>query len=455
MAYSRQTYVNQLREWIGRNEYDGTHKEIIDIYNAHRPLARNYKVKYTDSWCATTVSAAAINVGYTDIIPLECSCGKMIQLAQQMGIWQENDTYIPNPGDIIMYDWDDSGSGDDTGWPEHVGVVEECDGSTITVIEGNYKDAVGRRNIAVNGKYIRGFICPKFDSNEEEKKEMRFQLLQNMNMRSISNGNLVTTVPQGTIISGTELKSTGSTQWLYTDYNGNKGYVAVLPESKGYAKQLAEPSFTCIVDACDETGFAGWCYDGISDKEYELHCYLTGANGKSVGYNGIMANIYRADLEAAGIGNGKHGFNWEHNLYADLGEGEFIYNLYAITDDGSNPCVAEGKVTIKKIVEPEPIPEPTPEPEPIPEPTPEEPSDVEKLQAEVDKLYAIVEENTKTINLLTDRVSSIENDVKNLEKQVDVNNSNDGTLATTVSNLILDVDTCKTTLNKIKNIFVE
>lgn len=443
MAYSRQTYVNQLREWIGRNEYDGTHKEIIDIYNAHKPLPRGYKVKYTDSWCATTVSAAAINVGYTAIIPLECSCGKMIQLAQQMGIWQENDAYIPSAGDIIMYDWQDSGNGDDTGWADHVGVVETCDGSTITVIEGNYKDAVGRRNIAVNGKYIRGFICPKFDSNEEEKKEMRFQLLQNMNMRSTPNGNLVTSVPQGTIISGTELKSTGATQWLYTDYNGNKGYVAVLPESKGYAKQVSEPSFTCIVDACDETGFAGWCYDGISDKEYELHCYLTGANGKSVGYNGIMANIYRADLEAAGIGNGKHGFNWEHNLYAELGDGDFIYNLYAITDDGSNPCVAEGKVTINKIVESKPTPEPTPE----------EPSDIEKLQEQINSLTNSLNRQEEQIGQITQSIVSLSKEIEEIKTQITINNSNDGVLVDKVNNLENKVNTNSGFFDKIKNIF--
>lgn len=443
MAYSRQTYVNQLREWIGRNEYDGTHKEIIDIYNAHKPLPRGYKVKYTDSWCATTVSAAAINVGYTAIIPLECSCGKMIQLAQQMGIWQENDAYIPSAGDIIMYDWQDSGNGDDTGWADHVGVVETCDGSTITVIEGNYKDRVDRRKIAVNEKYIRGFICPKFDSNEEEQKEMRFQLLQNMNMRSAPNGNLVTSVPQGTIISGTELKSTGSTQWLYTDYNGNKGYVAVLPESKGYAKQVSEPSFTCIVDACDETGFAGWCYDGISDKEYELHCYLTGANGKSVGYNGIMANIYRADLEAAGIGNGKHGFNWEHNLYAELGEGEFTYNLYAITDDGSNPCVAEGKVTINKIVEPKPTPEPTPE----------EPSDIEKLQEQINSLTNSLNRQEEQIGQITQSIVSLSKEIEEIKTQININNSNDGVLVDKVNNLENKVNTNSGFFDKIKNIF--
>lgn len=156
--------VKVMQSWIGRKESNGTHKAIIDIYNSHRPLARGYKVKYTDEWCATTVSASAIQLGYTDIIPTECGCGQMIALFQQKGCWVESDAHVPSPGDVIFYDWGDTGKGDDTGWPEHVGVVEKVVNNTITVIEGNYNCAVQRRNIAVNGKYIRGYGVPKYDA---------------------------------------------------------------------------------------------------------------------------------------------------------------------------------------------------------------------------------------------------------------------------------------------------
>ena len=66
--------IAQAVAWLGKNEKDGSHKDMIDIYNAHRPLARGYKVKYTDAWCATFVSAVAVKLGYTGIIPTECSC---------------------------------------------------------------------------------------------------------------------------------------------------------------------------------------------------------------------------------------------------------------------------------------------------------------------------------------------------------------------------------------------
>lgn len=158
----RQKLVSTAAAYIGCKEADGSHRQIIDIYNGHKPLARGYTVKYTDAWCATFVSAMAIKCGLTDIIPTECGCGQMIQLFQKLGTWQENDAHVPQPGDVIFYDWDDSGVGDNTGWPDHVGIVESVTGSDIKVIEGNMSDAVGRRTLKVNGRYIRGYGVPAY-----------------------------------------------------------------------------------------------------------------------------------------------------------------------------------------------------------------------------------------------------------------------------------------------------
>lgn len=161
----RDKIVAQARAWLGKKESDDSHKEIIDVYNSHKPLARGYAVTYTDAWCATFVSAVAIKCGLTDILPTECGCGQMIALFQKLGEWMENDAYVPSPGDVIFYDWQDSGSGDNTGWSDHVGIVEAVSGTTITVIEGNKSNAVGRRTLEVNGKYIRGYGVPKYSSD--------------------------------------------------------------------------------------------------------------------------------------------------------------------------------------------------------------------------------------------------------------------------------------------------
>ncbi len=172
MAKYAKNIVQQAKSWLGCNKADGTHKQIIDVYNNHKPLARGYVVKYTDAWCATFVSACAIKCGYTDIIPTECGCSPMIQLFKNLGEWVENDAYVPKSGDIIFYDWQDSGSGDNTGVPDHVGIVESVSGSTITVIEGNKNNAVARRTIQVNGKYIRGYGVPKYDVESVSNNEL-------------------------------------------------------------------------------------------------------------------------------------------------------------------------------------------------------------------------------------------------------------------------------------------
>lgn len=160
---SRQVIVDKMKSWLGCHEGDSIHKHIIDTYNAHKPLARGYKVKYTDAWCATTVSAAFIECSYTDIFVTECSCNKMITLLQKKGMWQENDAYVPNPGDVIFYDWQDNGVGDNKGTSEHVGIVETVENGSIIVIEGNKSDGVAKRTLKVNGRYIRGFGIPKYD----------------------------------------------------------------------------------------------------------------------------------------------------------------------------------------------------------------------------------------------------------------------------------------------------
>lgn len=167
----RSKVVAQAKAWLGFNEADGTHKKIIDIYNAHTPRARGYKVKYTDAWCATFVSAVAIQAGVTAILPTECGCGQMLELFKKKGCWVESDNHTPAAGDVIFYDWEDSGKGDNTGWPDHVGIVEKVTDKRITVIEGNYSNSVKRRYIDVNAKLIRGYGVPKY--TEEVKEEVK------------------------------------------------------------------------------------------------------------------------------------------------------------------------------------------------------------------------------------------------------------------------------------------
>ena len=105
MGFYRNDVVNLVNSWEGRNEADGTHKYIIDIYNSHLPHPRNTKMQYNWAWCACTWSALAVKLDYTDIMPIEISCYYIIEEAKKMGCWQENDAHIPGIGDGVLYDW--------------------------------------------------------------------------------------------------------------------------------------------------------------------------------------------------------------------------------------------------------------------------------------------------------------------------------------------------------------
>lgn len=164
---SAKDILDIARSWIGRNEYDGSHKYIIDLYNAHTPLARGYRVKYTDQWCDTCVSAMFIKAGATDLIGgTECGVEEHVKLFKKAGIWIEDGNITPKAGDIIVFNWDDSTQPND-GYSDHIGIVESVNGNTITTIEGNYHDSVARRVIPVGYGYIRGYARPKYGLVDE------------------------------------------------------------------------------------------------------------------------------------------------------------------------------------------------------------------------------------------------------------------------------------------------
>ena len=159
----RDNLINAMRSFDGAKNGNAKHLEILSVYNSCTPLPRNVKMLSSYAWCAATVSAAVVKAGLANELPRECSCGKLIELFQQKGMWVEDDAFVPTPGDFIFYDWSDDGVGDCVEGHDHVGMVEAVSNNKITVMEGNKNGAFGRRTISVNARYIRGFAHLKFD----------------------------------------------------------------------------------------------------------------------------------------------------------------------------------------------------------------------------------------------------------------------------------------------------
>lgn len=159
----RQKVADIMTAWVGGTKGSPKHRDILAVYNGHKPLARGYPVQLKDAYCATTVSAAFIRAGIADYTGTECGVEKFVELAKSKGIWTENDACTPSIGDACVYDWDDNGVGDDTGAGDHIGIVTATGAQKFVVTEGNMSGGkVGTRTMAVNGKYIRGFIRPNY-----------------------------------------------------------------------------------------------------------------------------------------------------------------------------------------------------------------------------------------------------------------------------------------------------
>ena len=160
-AKAADAFLDVVRSWLGYSEANGKWREILAVYNSQSSLPRGYRISEQDPWCATFVSACAIKAGMTDIIPTEVSCEEQIKLFQKLGCWEEDGTIIPEPGDIIYYNWEQSYQ-PNNGFADHVGVVVSADSGLLKIIEGNMNGAVAYRTLPRSWGYIRGFARPKW-----------------------------------------------------------------------------------------------------------------------------------------------------------------------------------------------------------------------------------------------------------------------------------------------------
>lgn len=162
---TRDRAVQRAISYVGMRQGDSRHRQLIDTYNTYLPHPRGYKMTYKAFWCATGMSAIAIEEKLTKIMPVECGCPQMVRLYQQIGRWRENDDFNPRPGAIIFWDWQDSGIGDNCGTPDHVGMVVKNENGRLTVVECNNGNAAcDYKYMRVNDRYIRGYGDPDYES---------------------------------------------------------------------------------------------------------------------------------------------------------------------------------------------------------------------------------------------------------------------------------------------------
>lgn len=290
----RSKVANWLTSYVGVKEGSTKHKEILKIYNNSK-LCTRYTVTTSDAWCATAVSAAFIALGLAGKAGsgsvfecVECSCANMITKAKAQGTWVETDSYKPSVGDVILYDWQDSGSGDNTGTPDHVGIVYSVSGNSFKVIEGNISDTVGYRSMTVNGKYIRGFIVPAYSKAATTNSGSGGSTTSN-------SGTSGTTTSSGAPSKSEKFKGTVTASELNVRKGAGTSYgtCTFSPLKKG-----AEVS---VCDTVKDSSGADWYYIRYNKKYgYVSAKYISKATNASSSGSSGSATQTKTATEAAG-----------------------------------------------------------------------------------------------------------------------------------------------------------
>lgn len=157
-----QTVLNNAKSYIGTSQGDAKHRDLVNKYNAVKPLPVGYALKQSDDWCAAFVTVMGDISGASAHIGRECGVQRFIQVFKNKGIWRGLNK--PIAGDIIIFDWQKNG------WADHIGFVEKVEGNKVTTIEGNTSKRVARRTIPWNDWRVAGYARPKYPTNKKPRK---------------------------------------------------------------------------------------------------------------------------------------------------------------------------------------------------------------------------------------------------------------------------------------------
>ncbi len=163
--------LTMMASQIGIYHGDGT--SIVEVAASQvgqrggEPYWRWYGCGSRQPWCAMFVSWCAEQCGYIDtgVIPKAAVANEEWYAARDQFM---DRYYVPNPGDLIIFDWAFDGQ---DGLGDHIGIVESCDGETVYTIEGNAADQVMRLQYEVGHFEILGYGIPRYPTRAENVVE--------------------------------------------------------------------------------------------------------------------------------------------------------------------------------------------------------------------------------------------------------------------------------------------
>lgn len=115
------------------------------------------------------------------------------------------------------------------------------------------------------------------------------------------------------------------------------------PQLSGCPGTFSIASPTGSGDYLGSDGIRGWAWKPISpDFPIQVHIYVRNMSGQVLNNIVLTADEYRADLQAAGYGNGNHGFSTSIN-WSDYPEEKLRVTVYAVDGTGYHPAIFNGE----------------------------------------------------------------------------------------------------------------
>lgn len=229
---------------------------------------------YITHWCAYAVSAIMQDCGFIGkyIKEVEGGAGSIPRKSDgKYGTWFKKSVNMPpQRGDLFFLRYNDYPN-EDKYFCDHVGIVEDFDGTTITTLEGNVdgnnanwaKTSVFRRKWRnFNDWTVYAFYRPNWqaetkststatqkeveiyqlNSSKEVDYFVRVTASDGLNIRqgAGTSFDILGAVPYGAVLKVTRWTSGGAYKWGLIEYDGVKGWVALDYTRKISVERLAK-----------------------------------------------------------------------------------------------------------------------------------------------------------------------------------------------------------------------
>ena len=180
-------------------------------------------------WCADFVRWVLKKVGAEDLFPVSSYVPTVANWYDKKGQYKNSKayggSYIPQAGDLILFDYNRNTTSD------HIGIVEKVADGKVYTIEGNKDNMVKKCIYSLSDKDIRAYCVPNYTETpqKEEKPKEVVKYVKTptgigVNVRSGAgtNYNRVGGLADGTKVVVTEEKNgfskIGTDKWVCSDY---------------------------------------------------------------------------------------------------------------------------------------------------------------------------------------------------------------------------------------------